>query len=66
MENEMVREHTLGLMGKSMLGNTRMGNQMVKEHKLSLMDGNMWEVGRMEKNGMEQFIEKMEIILESL
>jgi len=33
MENLMVMENSLGLMGKSMLGNGRMEKGMVKEHK---------------------------------
>ena len=33
MENLMVMENSLGLMGKSMLGNGRMDDEMVKEHK---------------------------------
>ena len=32
MVKGMVKELSLGLMGKSMLGNGRMGNIMVKEH----------------------------------
>ena len=34
----MVKEHTLGLMEESMLGNTRMGKLVVKEQKLGLME----------------------------
>ena len=34
MVKGMVKELSLGLMGKSMLGNGRMGNIMVKEQKL--------------------------------
>jgi len=37
MVKGMVKELSLGLMGKSMLGNGRMGNLMVKEHSLFLM-----------------------------
>ena len=33
MENLMVTGNSLGLMGKSMLGNGRMEKGMVKEHK---------------------------------
>ena len=32
MGKNMVKEHTLGLMETSMLGNGRMGKKMVKEH----------------------------------
>jgi len=37
----MVKEHTLGMMEESMLGNSRMGNIMVKEHTLTLMEESM-------------------------
>ncbi len=38
---EMVKEHSLGLMDKSMLGNSRTVQDMVKEHSLGLMDKSM-------------------------
>jgi len=38
MGHHMVKEHTLGLMNRSMLGNSRRGKGMVKEHKLPLME----------------------------
>ena len=41
MVKGMVKGLSLGLMGKSMLGNGRMGNIMVKEHLLYLMGRNM-------------------------
>jgi len=38
MGKNMVKEHSLNLMEKSMLGNSRMGKYMVKEHTLGLME----------------------------
>jgi len=38
---EMVKEHILGLMEKSILGSSRMGKIMVKEHKLGMMEESM-------------------------
>ncbi len=45
----MVTELTLGMMGESMMGNSRMGKNMVKEHTLGLMEESMLGNGRMEK-----------------
>ena len=44
---KMVKEHTLGLMETSMLGNSRMGKNMVKEHSLGLMEESMLGNSRM-------------------
>ena len=41
MVKGMVKELSLGLMEKSMLGNRRMGKLMVKEHTLRLMEVSM-------------------------
>ena len=41
-------EHSLGLMGVSMLGNGRMGKNMVKEQRLLQMGTHMKVNGRME------------------
>jgi len=41
MDIEMVKDHTLGLMGTSMKGNSRMGKGLVKEHSLYLMGQSM-------------------------
>jgi hypothetical protein len=49
----MVKEHTLGMMEESMLGNSRMGNIMVKGHTFGLMEENMLGNIRMGKGGME-------------
>ncbi len=49
----MVKEHTLGMMEESMLGNSRMGNKMVKEHTLGMMEESMLGNTRMGKGGME-------------
>ena len=38
MINQMVKEHTLGLMEESMKGNSRMGKNMAKEHSITLME----------------------------
>ena len=54
MENLMVMENSLGLMGKSMLGNGRIEKGMVKEHKRGQMEENMLENTTMVKLGTEQ------------
>jgi len=41
MGKNMVKEHTLFLMDKSMKENGRMMNIMVKEHSLGLMETSM-------------------------
>ena len=41
MVKVMVKELSLGLMEKSMLGNGRMGKLMVREHTLGLMEVSM-------------------------
>ena len=60
MGENMVKEHILILMDKSMWGNTRMGKEMVKEHTLTLMELSMKENGRMMKNGTEKDTTNME------
>ena len=57
----MVKEHSLGLMEKSILGSSRMGNFMVKGHTLGLMDKSMKENLRMGKNGMVQYMTMTEL-----
>ena len=46
MENKMVKEHLLGLMETSMLGNSKMGKIMVKEHLPIMMVESMLGNGR--------------------
>jgi len=41
MGNEMVKEHTQGLMETSMSENGRMEKEMVKGHPLTMMEGSM-------------------------
>ena len=45
----MVKEHTLSLMDKSMLGNGRMGKGLVKEHLHGLMGISMKGIGKIIK-----------------
>ena len=66
MENLMVMENSLGLMGKSMLGNGRTDDHMVKELEHYLMEESMLGNTRMGKNGMVQNTTKTEELLESL
>ena len=54
MVNYMVKEHSLGLMEKSMKGNGRMGRKMVKE--LSFMEKVNWKVKSMKGNTRMGFI----------
>ena len=56
----MVKEHTLGLMDTSMMGNGMMGRGVVKEHRLTLMEKSMRGVGKMELDGTEQNMTKTE------
>ena len=49
----MVKEHSLGLMEKSILGSSRMGKNMVKENSLILIEDGMMEVGKKDKVGPE-------------
>ena len=37
----MVKEHILGMMEESLLGNSRMIKKMVKEHTLGMMEESM-------------------------
>ena len=41
MENLMVKEHSFGLMEKTMLENSRMDIEMVKEHTHGLLEISM-------------------------
>tara|TARA_B100001971_G_scaffold162936_1_gene153290 strand:- start:308 stop:433 length:126 start_codon:yes stop_codon:yes gene_type:complete len=41
MGNFMVKEHSLYLLERGMLGNTGMGKGLVKEHSLYLMEKSM-------------------------
>ena len=50
----MVKEHILGLMEKSMLGNTRMERKMVKEHTLGQMEESLLENGKMIKGMVKE------------
>ena len=38
MDIEMAKDHTLGLVMRSMKGNSRMDIEMVREHTLGLME----------------------------
>ena len=54
MGNQMVKEHTLTMMEKSMLENGRMGKNMVKEHTLIIMGLSMWGDGKIIKNTVKE------------
>ena len=60
MGNIIVKEHTLGLMEKSMLGNTRMDYQMVREHTLYLMEKSILGNSRIINLGSSQNTTKTE------
>ena len=60
MGNIIVKEHTLGLMEKSMLGDTRMDCQMVREHTLYLMEKSILENSRIINLGSSQNTTKTE------
>ena len=49
MVKKMVMEHTLSLLGLSMLENTKMGIQMDTQHTLGLMGVSMLENTKMGK-----------------
>jgi len=54
MGKGLVKEHTLGLMDKSMKVNSRTGNIMDKEKKHGLMEVSMKENGRMGKEMVKE------------
>ena len=60
MGNIIVKEHTLGLMEKSMLGNTRMDCPMVREHTLYLMEKRILENSRIINLGTGHITTKKE------
>ena len=66
MENLMVMENSLGLMGKSMLGNGRTDDHMVKELEHYLMEESMLGNTRMRKNGMVQYMTMTESTYQSI
>ncbi len=66
MENLMVMENSLGLMGKSMLGNGRTDDHMVKELEHYLMEESMLGNTRMGKNGMVQYMTMTESTYQSI
>ena len=61
MGNIMVKEPSLILMEKSMLGNSRSGKDMVKGYTLTLMERSMKGNTRMGKIGTEQDTTRTEI-----
>ena len=63
MENLMVMENSLGLMGKSMLGNGRTDDHMVKELEHYLMEESMLGNTRMGKEMVkEHSLSRMEAL----
>ena len=62
----MVMENSLGLMGKSMLGNGRTDDHMVKELEHYLMEESMLGNTRMGKNGMVQYMTMTESTYQSI
>ena len=66
MINQMVKEHTLGLMEESMKDDSRMGENTVKGHSLQLRETSMYESGERINIGKEQNMTKGETSLESL